>query len=350
MNYLRLLIIEFFLFFKKNESLKNENTLIVNIAGIGDFLLSLKKIYSLKKDFKKIDIIVGINCSEILNVNFFNNVYFVKGDKVYNNNTEVSFLDILRNDYDEIYSYRSNFRFIAALILLKINNKIKFHPYYERLNFKNRIINYFSSEKKRNFYSKTHISQIFLNDNYQLTKEMALEIIKISQFNNFNNKPYIVLQTGGNDIIRKLTIEFINSFINNSLLPVVIIGDVREKERLTDKIIFSNNLTNLLGETRLDEIVSIVNNALLVIAPDSFLIHLSGLMKVPCLAIMGNALEETFGPDFDVLNTKVISRKPYCSPCSKNRCNKYNGLSCVQNVQPQEVIYLLEKMQFNTIS
>jgi ADP-heptose:LPS heptosyltransferase len=158
------------------------------------------------------------------------------------------------------------------------------------------------------------------------------------------------LQTGGNDFIRKLTIEFINGFIEESSIPVILVGDLSEKIRLTDKISSNENVSNLLGETSLDELVELVCNALLVVAPDSFLIHLSGLLKVPCIALMGNALEETFGPDLNVANTCVISRKPYCSPCSKESCDKYNGLSCVQNIQVEEVIWKMNNMKLNIIS
>ena len=349
MNYLRLLIIEFLFFFKKKESM-NKNTLIINLAGIGDFLLSVKKIYSLKTEVQKLDIVVGINCKEIINESFFNKVYYVKRAKIYLNNNEVSIFDIVNSNYDEIFCYRSNFRFISALFIFQLRTKINFHPYYERLNLKIRLKNIKSRQQKKNYYSKIHISQIFLNKNYYLTKEMALEIIKSNQKNKSNNSSYIVLQTGGNDIIRKLTTEFINNFIKESPFPVIIIGDLSEKIRLNNKIINNENLTNLLGEASLDYIVEIVNKALFVVAPDSFLIHLSGLLKVPCIAIMGNALEETFGPDFEVPNTLVISRKPYCSPCSKKSCDKYNGLSCVQNIQSQEVIYKLKNMKLNTIS
>ena len=73
--------------------------------------------------------------------------------------------------------------------------------------------------------------------------------------------------------------------------------------------------------------------------------HLAALCNLPLVAIMGNALPETFGPRPQTDNQIILSRNPDCSPCSRKTCHKINGNSCVQDISSEEILQSLRLLK-----
>jgi len=71
---------------------------------------------------------------------------------------------------------------------------------------------------------------------------------------------------------------------------------------------------------------------------------MSSFLNKPIIALMGNAMRETWGPIPKSDNQMIISREAKCSPCSNLTCNKYEGHSCVQNIKSPEIKNNISKL------
>ena len=72
--------------------------------------------------------------------------------------------------------------------------------------------------------------------------------------------------------------------------------------------------------------------------------HMAAAAGTPLVAVMGNALPETYGP-LSRGRAVVLSRRPPCSPCNRRVCGKYGGLSCVQDIAAGEILEALQKLK-----
>ena len=103
------------------------------------------------------------------------------------------------------------------------------------------------------------------------------------------------------------------------------------------------NLIDLIGKTTLEEAMSIVMNASLVIGNETGLTHLGYLSGVPTVCILGGGHFGRFLPwdEFDDV-VKCIYNKMDCFQCGW-RC-KYVNLKkgevppCIKNIKPQKII------------
>lgn len=88
--------------------------------------------------------------------------------------------------------------------------------------------------------------------------------------------------------------------------------------------------------------MKLIKNADCVNAPDSM--HMTSLTETPLVALMGNALQSTYGPTRIGNRTIILNKSSECSPCSRTSYTKYNGLSCVQAIGALEIIKSVRSM------
>jgi ADP-heptose:LPS heptosyltransferase len=118
--------------------------------------------------------------------------------------------------------------------------------------------------------------------------------------------------------------------------PLILVGSIDDVS-LYSKLGYNKSVYNGLGEFSLNEVLYLLENSNFCIAPDSSIMHLASITNTKIIGIMGNALEQTFGPLFSI-NKFILSRNASCSPCSKSVCHKYDGHSCVQDISLSEII------------
>jgi len=124
---------------------------------------------------------------------------------------------------------------------------------------------------------------------------------------------------------------------------IVILGDKRDKE-VSSKIArhMLHKVTDLCGETTLEEVVSIIAGASVVVSNDSGLMHVAGYLGTPVVGIFGSTTPEWTRP----LGAKVRIASVYekCSPCFERACPEKH-YSCLKKITAESVMELVSEIR-----
>ncbi len=317
--------------------LSEEKVLFISIAGIGDsiYLLSAIQYYN-QLTGRKVDILILKSSLDL-----FSNCDYI--DKIFTIETKY-LIDF--KEYKYILSNRINITTLLNVIKSRFSNYLIVNPSYEKLRFISRIRCKISQEYKKQYFSQFHAGLQFneiIKDIFKSEIDFPKPIIKsIKPYGGLINKFlkqntfFGIIHVAGQDDIRKISPQLIFDLTTSLYIPIILVGSKNDSD-LYSNINYHDSVYNGIGEFSLNEVLYLLENSNFCIAPDSSIMHLASLTKTRLIGIMGNALEQTFGPIFS--NNKVLlSRNPICSPCSKNICKKYNGHSCVQDISLAEII------------
>lgn len=320
-------------FFKNKKNY--ENSLIICCAGIGDTILAQHLIKSLakKSNSGKVDLLIKRNSHEVVrSCDFVKQIYIFEDDEL------CGF--VFKNEYTLIVSVRTP---IVILKSLYLNGRapILLNPLYERARIFSRICSKVNNSFRKKYYSRLHMADILAN--MIGVKPSGIKIaLKFSDDNSsklpFLHLPsrYVLVNVGGRDEIRHLKVSFILDILKSFNVPLVLVGD--NENYMTDACNSVPTIINLVGKTKISDLYFLIKNAQLVIAPDSMIMHLTAATNTNLIALMGNAMVETYGPYNCTSQVKVLTRLPPCSPCSRTTCSKYGGYSCVQDIAGNEVV------------
>jgi lipopolysaccharide heptosyltransferase I len=127
-------------------------------------------------------------------------------------------------------------------------------------------------------------------------------------------------------------------FVKLSNYQIVLLAT--EKSFLGDNL--ASNVVDLSGQTSIQDLMSIVPYAKILIGSDSGLIHLAAAYGIKTLGLYGATSPTRTGPWrgdylFDNLD---------CSPCHKRACEFEGDLSvkCLKNIKPEAVVTKLEDL------
>lgn len=323
----------------KNINVYKSNLIITCVAGIGDVLMTMPLLQKIYENFSiKPDILINSNAKDL----FFNNPYV--GNIIFYDviKTQLSTNNFFDN-YNIILSSRSNDLIIKSLFKKKDNFYFDYNRSYESLRLFTRIFSKLSNNYRKKYYGKKHIYEfyneigldLFTTNKFIFPKIYSKDIpLELSYFISLYPK-FLILHVGGSDKIRKLKLSLINRLLTSEA-NIILVGDIN------DKIYYKQNLINLdknfnaLGLLNINQLNYLIDKSLGTIVPDSMVMHLASLHNKPQIAIMGNALNKTWGPIFNK-NSVILSRNPKCSPCSKKSCTIFNGFSCVQDISYDEI-------------
>ncbi|MBN2538667.1 MAG: lipopolysaccharide heptosyltransferase II [Deltaproteobacteria bacterium] len=100
---------------------------------------------------------------------------------------------------------------------------------------------------------------------------------------------------------------------------IILFGSSGDRER-TDLLQKNskNLMINLAGETKLSEVIGLIQECDLFISNDSGLMHLAGALNIPLIAIFGSTNPATTSPAGE--RSIVIHKDVSCSPCLKESC------------------------------
>ena len=323
--------------------LSEEKVLFISIAGIGDsiYLLSAIQYYN-QLTGRKVDIIIPKSSFDL-----FSNCDYINRTFTIDKNHLIDF-----NEYKYIFSNRINVDTLFKIIKSGFSNYLIVNPSYEKLRFISRIRCNLSQEYKKYYFSQFHAGLQFnkiINDIFKSEIDFPKPIIKSIKpnsdlINNFlkQNINFGLIHVAGQDDIRKISPKIIFDLTTSINVPIILVGSKNDSD-LYSNISYHDTVYNGIGEFSLNEVFYLLENSNFCIAPDSSIMHLASLTKTKLIGIMGNALEQTFGPIFSE-NKILLSRNPICSPCSRLTCDKYNGHSCVQDITSQEIIDSINKI------
>jgi len=326
-NILNISIVDYRLRKLENQDEVNskEIKLIVLLGGIGDTILALDLLHLMLDE--KFEVLVYKSQFELVD-NFLprNSIKIYESDSI-------NYLD------KNIILLKSTLSFKLMLINKKFRiNKIVFNPLYDGISIVVRFKNFISSSSKKNFYSRRHIKNIFAN---MLNVDINKRIRFINEKHNINNRN-IGIHVSGSIEIKRLKVTLLQEIIGSrNDLIFYLFGSNDDKSRYN--ILSENiNVVSLIGKTNLSNLSDYLLKMDLVICPDSMIMHYCDYLGVPVIALMGNALAETYGPFNSKKNT--LSRAPDCSPCSRTTCDKFHGYSCIQDISSAEILDKLNSL------
>jgi ADP-heptose:LPS heptosyltransferase len=346
-NLILYFIVEFKLFIQGYfPTLKDKNILIIQLSGIGDSILSIPLLKNLKSENNIFVITKNENSVIFKNLVNDNNLF------IYNDKTQkLKYLNNLINTYniDIILSLRSNLPFFIASLFSNV--KLIPNPLFERLRIIERLMSFISKKYKNNVYKKTHTANLFnnlikVNNFIEIDKIYSEELPDdINKFLNENPK-ICILHFAGQDQIRHLKLDVIQDICSNNYFKIILIGSKKDKLLIKD-LKPNHNYINIVGDLTLNQITTLLHKVENIICVDSSIMHLASTNNnLNMICIMGNSLVEYYGPlryNFSN-NITILSRNPYCSPCSKKYCNKFNGYSCIQDISSFEIINALKNL------
>ena len=155
---------------------------------------------------------------------------------------------------------------------------------------------------------------------------------------------YVVINPNASDlrIERRWDIKnfqsVIDYFLSNSDYSIVLIGSKGEKE-YTNQLLKNHTterLISLAGQTSMDELIKVIQNAELMITNDTGPMHIAFATGIRTICLFGPCSPQQYG-NFN--NTKVFYKKAYCSPCIHDfnipPCMGNNV--CMQMIETEEV-------------
>jgi len=102
-------------------------------------------------------------------------------------------------------------------------------------------------------------------------------------------------------------------------LEIVILGGPRDEETSAQVAqMISSPIKNLTGQTSLDQFISLLAQARLVLCNDSGAMHLSAILRTPAVAIFGSTEPRLTGPLTE--SVSVLRHHVPCSPCFLREC------------------------------
>lgn len=116
---------------------------------------------------------------------------------------------------------------------------------------------------------------------------------------------------------------------------VFVFGSPKDK-RLGEKIVEKTKarVTNLCGQTSLEEVIDLISLADLAITNDSGLMHIAAAVDRPVVAIYGAITPRFTPPLTEKAEINYLSLD--CSPCWKKRC-PYGHYDCLRNLTVESV-------------
>lgn len=117
---------------------------------------------------------------------------------------------------------------------------------------------------------------------------------------------------------------------------VITLGSSHDQDlgKLIDKLT-KNKVINLIGKTRLEEVIDVISICNSFLSNDSGLMHVAASLKIKQVAIFGSSDPKKTPPLSR--HAKSIYLGLSCSPCFERTC-PLQHTNCLKNIKPEEVI------------
>ena len=339
------------------ESKRSINILIIKIGAIGDCILSIPSLRSVRAKFKDavIKVLVGIRAREVFDgCPYINDkiVCDLKGeDKAFKGLWGLSkklrrecfdiVIDLQNNKKSHILSFLSlaplRYGYKNGKFSFLINNGIKDDaPYLDPIEHQFRVLKSAGvkpADKKLELWpsrSDRDAVDSFLRDNWfkQGQSIIGINVRASSRWMSKNWPP-------------KHIVELCDRFAKELNMRVVLTG-TKEDIDYIDKIkdLTTSKPIVAAGKTTLMELANLINRCNVYITPDSAPMHIASAMGTPFIAL--------FGPTDPLRhiapsgNYIVIKKDMKCSPCYSPNCLK--GFKCMKNITVEEVFGVTKEM------
>lgn len=344
-------------------SLKSvKRILIINLAGIGDLLLSTPAIIALRALYPdaEISMLVPLRIYQIAkDLPYIDNVYTF--DIAYGGKIPIS--KIFKN-FKILFALRKKNIDLAinmrTLVSGKSASKIKV-----LMNIINPLVKVGRDTDGRGSFFDIKIPETRIGEKYEM--EYDIDTVKILggqvanreidfkiNEENITKVNEILEKAGvsGDDVIigvhpggmpsRRWPVENFAEIIKKLLSAVkvkFVITGGKEEAGLTKKLIKlinvnSPDVIDFTGKLNIKELGALIKRCSLFIANDTGPMHIAAILKTPLIAILGPGDITRYDPRNITDKAIVLYKKADCAPCEKTECD---DLRCLKIISPEEV-------------
>jgi ADP-heptose:LPS heptosyltransferase len=322
--------------------------LVIRFSSIGDIVLTTPVLRLLKKKFP--------DC----NIHFLTKKQFVS---VVEKNPNIEHVHVLKDSFSETLSELKKFNFERVIDLhnnirsARVKKAIKAKSKtFNKLNYKKWLLVNFKINKLPNVhivdrYIETIADLGIENDNAGLdffvdNKNLVIKEKLTPEI----KKGYIALVTGAAHYTKQLNDEKLIELCNLLKHPIVLIGGSEEKVKGEYVKNSSSNphIFNAAGITNLNESAFLINEAKIVISPDTGMMHIASALKKDVISVWGNTVPE-FGmyPYYPGKHSVIFQINDLkCRPCSKigyKACPKKH-FSCIEMLNMKEIAQKVDEI------
>lgn len=127
-------------------------------------------------------------------------------------------------------------------------------------------------------------------------------------------------------------------------IDIVFIGSPREAgfvQQILDGIAPRNNIINMAGKTKLNELAMLMAESSALLSTDSGPAHLANSLGTPVVALFGAGDEHNTAP-YNKANLTIVRNGTLpCEPCVKNTCQLYGIPECLMMIDEMRIIEAL---------
>jgi ADP-heptose:LPS heptosyltransferase len=346
---------------KRDHSNEYKNILVIKLSMIGDTILLVPSVKSLRKHFCKSLITVlcsPLNSDIVKDWNFIDRYIVFDFADCFNRPWKlIKFIfDLRKNKFDLVIDFETWPRLTPIISLLSgAKERVGFIvPNQFRHYLYTKVIPHIKKKHEvESFIDVINYLGVTVEDiqfELKYSKEDEQKIDKLLIDNGIiKNDKFVIIHPGCgiHGYYRQWSEEkyaqICDYIIEKHCLKVIITG-TREDSKIADKIILLTKIKpiNFVGKTELKEFFALVKKSLLVICGNTGTLHIAAASGIPTIAIHGPTDPEKWGPwGKDHI---IIRKNLSCSPCSylgyEYGCNKRK---CLDLVSVDDVKYAIDK-------
>ncbi len=310
--------------------------LFITLSNIGDCVLTLPVLDTLKRNFPqaKITVLVGFRSKEVFHGNPHINRLIIY-DKHSRLKEKIRLFNTLRKErFDMVVDLRNSFlgAFLPA--------KYKISPFLI-------IPKQVKHMKDRHLYKLSTLCSLIstatnIQRSYLYVKPEDTEYIKnILRENNITEQDkIIIISPGARSHIKRWAqdkfVELISSLVKEFRVKVALVGDKDDVPIV--KYIAQHSqypIADLSVKTNIAQLACLLKRSKLVITNDSATLHLASYLNIPVVAIFGPTNEIKYGPWSGMHS--IVKKNIFCRPCKKAQC-KFGTLKCMQLIKVDDVL------------
>ena len=336
--------------------------LVINLGGIGDFLLSTPALRALKKGFPEATIaFMGVSrtCEMARTCAYFDRVipfaFYDEEKRKFLFAMSFQMFDFLRALRKEKFEITINMRTIVsflgalrmAFVFWAIGSPYRLGRDTEGRGFflNMKIPESDAGDKLEMDYDLATVellgvdisdrsfdAGLFGQDTGSITLLLEKEGVKASD--------RIIAVNPGGMFSRRWPLEnfikVIEELRQRVSCKVVVVGGIQELGLSTRlRLRLGPDIVDLIGRLSLLDSAALLKRSRLFITNDTGPMHIAAILKVPMVAIFGGGYLSRFDPRKISSRTIVLSKNVECAPCEKTQCA---SLKCLKEILPEEVL------------
>ncbi len=318
------------------------NILIIRGGALGDFILTLPVIQTLKKNFPSSQIdLIGDPRYSLLAKNCVSRIDSLTDKKWIPLYVDSPIRKELKNylqKFDLIISYIGYSKHVFNSHLKKIKGKGFIHCNSSPIDLRVHITEHLLTSLKN-----LKIKQIY-SPKIELDKKAKKYALKFWEGKELYLKRVVAIHPGSGSTKKRWPLEKFVELANflkekETTNIIFVLGeaeyDLRKKlSQLSDEIIIISDI-NVVG------LASILGRCSLYIGNDSGVTHLASALGIPIIALFGPTDPKKWGPKGEKVN--IIYHKIPCSPCKREKRDACNYKKCIDVISLDEVKNLIDK-------